>query len=255
MVVYLDLVILLNFAVDYLLLLGTNRLSGFPPGFCRCALAAALGGIYSGLCMLPGISFLGNPLWRMVSLLAMGWAAFGCNWAAGKRICVFLILAMALGGIALSIGRGHISGLLMCAGLQLLLCHLAFPEGMGKRFQTIRLTLGEKSVTAFALVDTGNTLTDPATGEPVVVLSPKLAEALTGFTRAQLRDPAATMAEHAVPGLRLVPFRSVGAQGLLLCLRIRDGEVDGRKQSLLVAFAPEGFGNGETYQALTGGAL
>lgn len=255
MVVYLDLVILLNFAVDYLLLLGTNRLSGFPPGFLRCALAAALGGIYSGLCMLPGASVLGSPLGRVVSLGLMGISAFGCNWAAGKRICVFLILAMALGGIALSIGRGHISGLLMCAGLQLLLCHLAFPEGLGKRFRSIRLTLGDNTVTAFALVDTGNTLTDPVTGEPVVVLSPKLAESLTGLTRAQLADPAATMAQPPVPGLRLMPFRTVGVQGLLLCLRIRDAEVDGRKQSLLVAFAPEGFGKGETYQALTGGAL
>ena len=46
--VYLDLVILLNFLVDYLLLLGTNRISGFPltPG--RTALAAVLGGIYFG---------------------------------------------------------------------------------------------------------------------------------------------------------------------------------------------------------------
>ena len=30
MVVYLDLVMLLNAAVDFLLLLGTNRLTGFP---------------------------------------------------------------------------------------------------------------------------------------------------------------------------------------------------------------------------------
>lgn len=254
-VVYLDLVILLNFAVDYLLLLGTNRLSGFPPGFLRCALAAALGGLYSGLCMLPGVTFLGNVLWRMASLGAMGVTAFGCNRAAGKRICVFLILAMALGGIALSIGRGHFSGLLLCALVQLLLCHFAFPEGMGRRFQTIRLTLGGNTVTAFALVDTGNTLTDPVTGDPVVVLSPKLSQALTGMTREQLQNPTETLAQPPLPGLRLMPFRTVGTQGLLLCLRIRDGEVDGKKESLLVAFAPEGFGNGEAYQALTGGAL
>ena len=37
MEVYLDLVIILNFLVDFLLLLGTNRLSGFP-----CRQSAAL---------------------------------------------------------------------------------------------------------------------------------------------------------------------------------------------------------------------
>lgn len=255
MVVYLDLVVLLNFAVDFLLLLGTNRLSGYPPGILRCSLAAALGGLYSGLCLLPGISFLGNPIWRTVSLGVMGAVAFGCNAAAFKRSCLFLILAMALGGIALSIGRGHISGLLLCASLQLLLCHAAFPEGFGKRFRSLRLTLGEKTVTAFALVDTGNTLTDPITGESVVVLSPELTYRLTGLTREQLRDPTGAIAQNPIPGLRLIPYRAVGKQGLLIGMRIHNGEVDGKKRSLLVAFAPEGLGNGGTYQALTGGAL
>ena len=48
MEIYLDLVILLNFLVDFLLLLGTNRLSGFPAAIGRCALAAALGALHSG---------------------------------------------------------------------------------------------------------------------------------------------------------------------------------------------------------------
>ena len=37
MAVYLDLVVLLNYLVDFLLLLGTNRLSGFPLAPGRCA--------------------------------------------------------------------------------------------------------------------------------------------------------------------------------------------------------------------------
>ena len=45
MAVYLDLVMLLNFLVDYLLLLGTNRLSGSPMTPGRCALAAVLGSV------------------------------------------------------------------------------------------------------------------------------------------------------------------------------------------------------------------
>ena len=69
--VYLDLVMLLNFLVDFLLLLGTNRLSGFPAAPGRCALAAVFGSIYAGCCLLPGFRFLGNFLWRCVSLCLM----------------------------------------------------------------------------------------------------------------------------------------------------------------------------------------
>ena len=77
MAVYLDLVMLLNFLVDYLLLLGTNRLSGSPMTPGRCALAAVLGSVYAGACLLPGFRFLGNFLWRCVSLGLMAVLAFG----------------------------------------------------------------------------------------------------------------------------------------------------------------------------------
>ena len=58
--IYLDLAVILNFIVDFLLLLGTNRLAGFPLDARRCALAAALGGVYGGACLIPGFSFLGD---------------------------------------------------------------------------------------------------------------------------------------------------------------------------------------------------
>ena len=43
--VYLDLVLLLNTAVDFLLLLAANRICGVPGQYGRCLGAAALGGV------------------------------------------------------------------------------------------------------------------------------------------------------------------------------------------------------------------
>ena len=48
--VYGDVVMALNFLVDFLLLMGTDRLAGFPAAAGRCALAAGLGAVYSGAC-------------------------------------------------------------------------------------------------------------------------------------------------------------------------------------------------------------
>ena len=75
MTVYLDLVMGLNFAVDFLLLLGTNSLAGFPPGVRRNLWASALGAVYGAGCLLPGMGFLGNSFWRLVFLALMGAAA------------------------------------------------------------------------------------------------------------------------------------------------------------------------------------
>ena len=68
--IYLDLAVLLNFLVDGLLLLGTNRLAGHPPQWRRCALAAAVGAIYGGVCLLPGLRFAAG-------LFRIGWKYLG----------------------------------------------------------------------------------------------------------------------------------------------------------------------------------
>ena len=60
MTVYLDVVMMLNFLVDLLLLLGAGRLCGMKVKLRRALLAAAVGGVYAGFCLLSGFSFLGN---------------------------------------------------------------------------------------------------------------------------------------------------------------------------------------------------
>lgn len=256
MTVYLDLVVLLNFLVDFLLLLGTNRLSGFPASPLRCCLGAALGALYSGVCLLPGFHFLGNLLWRVVSLGLMAVTAFGMEQSALKRGGVFLLLSMALGGLAVSFGRGDFGTLLLAAAFCWLLCHVAFGDGVGNReYVPLTLRFGEKSASFLALRDSGNTLRDPITGEQVLVISGEIAQRLTGLTAGQLRTPLETLAQRPVPGLRLIPYHAVGSGGLLLAMRFEDVKIGSNVRSALVAFAPEGLGNGEVYQGLTGGAI
>lgn len=257
MEVYLDLVMGLNFMVDFLLILGTNRLSGFPTGAKRAAAAAALGSAYSGACLLPGFSFLGNLLWRFISLALMGIIAFGYNLSALKRTGVFLLLSMALGGMALSFGRGAYRSLILSAAGIWLLCRMAFGETIGGReYVPLELSYGDRRLNLTALRDSGNTLRDPVTGEQVLVLSSEAAQSLTGLTEDQLRHPLETLARRPIPGLRLIPYRAVGtAGGFLLGLRFEDVKIGSRRQSVVAAFATEGLGRGDVYQALAGGCL
>lgn len=255
MAVYLDLVICLNFLVDFLLLLGTNRLAGFPWQSGRCALGALLGGIYSGACLLPGFRFLGNFLWRSVSLCLMAMLAFGVDASAWKRGGIFLLLSMAMGGIALSLGRGDMLSLILCGLICLLLCRISFGGQVGGReFVPLKITCEGREASLIALKDTGNTLQDPLTGEQVLIISAEAAGRLTGLTVLQLQHPLETLVSRPIPGLRLIPYRSVGnAGGFLLAKRFADVTIGGKKRSALVAFAAEGLGKGEIYQALTGG--
>lgn len=257
MEVYVDLVALLNFAVDFLLLVGTNRLSGHPPETGRAALAAALGGLYGGLCLIPGFRFLGNFPWRLVVLGAMAVIAFGCRVSALRRGVLFVLLSMALGGAALGIGRGSF-GALVCAALG-----VAVLAGLGMRGRVpggemlpVELWYDNRRIRATALRDTGNTLRDPVTGQRVLVAGADVAEKLTGLSRDQLAHPVETLAQSPIPGLRLIPYRAVGQPGaMLLAMRCKKVKIGNWEGSLLVAFAPEPLGSGGTYQLLMGGAL
>ena len=252
--VYLDLVMGLNFFVDLLLLLGTNRLAGFATEGKRVIGAAALGGIYSGACLLQGFRFLGNTLWRIVVLAGMAGVAFGWNRNAFRRGGVFVLLSLALGGLAIGFGKGNTVSLLLSAAGMWVLCRIAFGDRVGGReYVAVEITEGENTVRLTALRDSGNTLCDPITGESVLVIGAAAAEKLTGLTAAQLRTPLESLGRSS--GLRLIPYRAVGCGGMLLAKRFDSVTIGNRQRSVLVAFAPEGLDGGQMYQALTGGTL
>ena len=254
MTVYVDLLMLLNFLVDLFLLVGTNRLAGYLPDWKRAAAAAAVGSIYAGVCLLPGMHFLGNSLWRMVALACMAAIAFGMDRSAVRRGALFLLLSMAMGGIAMGIGSGGFRMLCLAALGVSFLCGVGFHGTSGQKFVPVEICFGGRQLKATLLRDTGNTLRDPLTGQSVMVLDAEAAKTLLGLEAHQLRTPLETMTAGKISGLRLIPYKTVGHPcGMLLAVRCEDVRIGSRRGSALVAFAPDGFGKHAGYQGLVGG--
>lgn len=251
--VYADLVFVLNFLVDLMLLLGTNSLTGFPPAIGKCVQASLLGGAYAGVCVFPGMQFLGNALWRVVCLGLVAAIAFGIRKTTIRRGAVFVLLSMAMGGIAIAVGKGNMGVLLLCGLATLLLCRFGIRGRIGtQQFVPAELVWKDRRAQMMALVDTGNTLCDPVTGEPVSVVGPDIAENLLGLSIEQLRNPVQTMKSQPVLGLRLVPYHAVGkTEGMLLAFRFPRSKIGTSQGDYLIAFSPNSL-SGE-YQMLTGG--
>ena len=253
--IYLDLVMILNFMVDFLLMVGTNRLAGYPNGIRKCLLSAALGGAYAGACMIPGFRFLGNGLWRMVFLLLMGGIAFGWNRSGIQRSAVFLLLSMALGGVAMGLNAKSFWTLIGAGLMIVILCRMGFRGGQ-KEYVPIELCWEGHRSCLVALRDTGNNLRDPVTGESVLVAGADVGEKLLGLTAHQLSHPVETLASGMLPGMRLIPYHAVGQPGgMLVAVRFRGAKIGNTYSNPLVAFAPEVLARGEVYQMLTGGAI
>lgn len=253
MTVYLDVVMVLNFLVDLLLLLGAGRLCGIRTKRKRALLASAIGSVYAGICLLPGFAFLGNLFWRLIFLFLMVLIAYGYSKSALRRGAVFMFLSLALGGAAYGMGNGGFVGLICAGGIICLLCGFGLRKPVGSAaYLPIELTYGKKHLSLTALQDTGNTLRDPITGGQVLVIGADAAQKLTGLTQQQLQRPVESLGQ--LPGLRLIPYHTVGSPGnFLLALRIPKVKIGAWEGSTLVAFAPERIGADGAYQALTGG--
>lgn len=248
--VYLDLLMVLNFLVDFLLLMGTNRLAGYPVGIWRALAAGVLGGIYGGICVLPGWTFLAATHWRLVILGLMALLAFGCSRDAIRRGILFVLLSMALGGVAMGLGQKKFWSLLWAAAAVAAMCVFGFQGKIGSRYVPVKI--GDCAF--YALVDTGNTLTDPLTGQQILVVSSKIGCRLLKVEPQKLTDPVGLMAD--IQGIRLVCYQAVGRSGGLLPVKRYDGVQLGKwRGSLLVGFAPNELGQGKPYEALTGGVL
>ena len=255
MAIYLDLVLLLNFLIDFLLLVCAERLAGFTPSWIRLGLAALLGGAYSGLCLIPGLKFMGDFGGRIISLCGIAIIAFGFEKATVRKAVLFVLLTMALGGAASGIQNGSFGALIGTALSLAILCVIGF---RGKTetadYVPVELVYQGKQIRTTALSDTGNTLLDPITGEKVLIADASIGEKLTGLTPGQLRNPVETMLKPPIKGLRLIPYCTVGnSGGMLLALRCDQVRIGGKQGSLLVAFSPEQIGKGDVYQVLAGG--
>lgn len=283
-VIYVDTLFLLNAMMDYLLLLASARLAGEPLTRLRFLAGAAAGGLYAVAIFLPGLEFLQLPPCRLAAMAGMLLLAFGGSRRLGRLAALFLVLSCALGGgvmlvsqlggRGLSLGRGVLySGmdlkivLLAAAGCFAALT-LLFSRGgqhWGRKGQlcAAALELEGRRLELTALVDTGNTLSDPVTGRPVAVaegaaLAPLLPREL-GWLPGRLSDPAGAMARLGdgpwAGRFRLLPYRAVGVErGLLLALRL-DGLAVGktRRKAPLVALSPTPVSDGGNYRLLLGG--
>lgn len=257
MEIYLDIVVILNFLVDFFLILATNRISGHGPGIKKAALASILGAVYAAGCILPGFRFLSNILWRLISFAIMSLIAFGWDMSALRRGVLFIFLSLAMGGIAMGIGNGGFWAVVMAALLVCLLCRLGFGGRPGQQhYIPVTILHNGKTLHLTALVDTGNTLRDPVSGSGVLVVDADAAQKLLSLTQEQLIHPIETVASGKYPGLRLIPYSAVGqSAGMLLGLRVQQLYINSRQENMIVAFAPQRIGQGRAYQALAGGNI
>ena len=274
--VYIDLVFLFNLIADYLLLLAGGRMSGNLLRRGRMFLGAAAGAFYSCALFLPGTGWLSRWPCKICCGVMMALIAYGTGIRLLRSTMMFFTSSVALGGLVYAAQLFGSSPLTMENGvlystfdfrLLLLLFALCYAVlslffrriGQHRQDELVALDIGlhGKRFKLTVLRDTGNTLTDPVSNRPVIVVyADAIAHLLPPETAPSTPvESAERLSKVGVKGVRLLPFRSVGTEfGLLLALRADHVIANGVPLGpLLIALSPTPVGDGGGYQGLIGG--
>lgn len=245
---------IIYFLVNSLLMLGINKLCGYWGSVARVLLGTLYGSIFAGICLLPELVFVNRIFLRLAGMLTAGFVAFGCTGSGIYRCIMYLLLQTVLGSIAQGAGNGGTKAMTAGAAVIFLGCMLLLRfRRRDALYIPVELTYCERTLSLTALRDTGNSLRDPVTGKPVLIIDSLAAENLVGLDRRQLSNPLETIG--VLPGLRLIPYKTVGGTGFLLALRMTQVKIGNRQGSGIVAFSPEVLSMDGQYQALTGGVF
>lgn len=281
-VVYLDSFLLVNFLINYLLLLASGKLAGEPLRRWKYLISAVFGAAYAALTFFPEFQIFFHPVYKAGAAMLMVLIAFGGSRHILRMSAVFLALTCAFSGgimaIQLLLGGTYgndgvfysamdLKGILISAGLCYGLLTLFFRRSVthtvaGGQLINLELKLGEEAVSLTALQDSGNTLQDPLTGQPVVVAEGERLAAILPkcpyWNREDLSRPIETFRKlQEAPEyqrFRLLPYRAVGVDcGLLLAVRL-DSVTSGKQvlRNCLAALSPTPVSDGGGYHALVG---
>ena len=261
-IIYLDALFFVNLLADYLLCLTAARLCSLPLRRRRYLLAALFGALYAAVSALPKLWFLASPPGVLGAGLAMGAIAFGGEARPLRGMLTLLAVTAAFGGAlyALTLMAGGplflsprvlVTAFLICYGLLKLLSRFR-SRWDGDPKARVELTLAGQEAAFFALIDSGNTLHDPATGAAVLVASPRaLRPVLREYTvlteELSPVELVEALGQHAplAGRVRLIPFRSLGGGGLLPVFRPDALRIDGRDAAdILVGISQEARGDG-----------
>ena len=288
MTIYLDEIFVINLLMDAFMLWATGKLLQRPVPVLRLLISAILGAIYGVIIFLPACIWMADGLAKTICALLMAWFAFGWgNWRMYLKTVIYLYLvSFVLCGatIALMYFFGQqivqtwsgialievefrfiwlVGGVILILFIVQLL-HKAIQKSMEHSVQiaTVTIRLRNKTEQLRLLVDSGNCLTDPISGVPVIVVQMKCVQSLFTDAELQYMEVGAADAVLRLPDLsdrlRLLPFQTVGYRGLMLGVRldelqIQESSMQGMstvRKNVVMALSPQQFASDGSYQGV-----
>ena len=257
MTVYLDIILLENICMNYIILLATGLILKNKINNIRILLSSLLGGIYAVCSYITKLEIYSTLIMKIILSVTMVYVAFNSKNIKQllKQLVLFYLTSFAFGGCAFAllyfikpqnilmkngvyIGTYPLKVALLGGLLGFIIINIAFKiikNRINKKnmFCDIEIYLNNNVTKVHALVDTGNLLKEPITGNPVIVVEkenlynimPK--EILDNIEEIMYGSNTENIENEYISKLRLIPFSSLGMQnGMLIGTKVDKVKID-----------------------------
>lgn len=241
--VYIDILLAVNIFINYFLLLATAKFLSIRRIRLRILVGAVLGAVYALVMFLPTLPVLLSFLMKLLMSASLIVASF--PWEGTKRffkaLACFYLMNFAFAGFMAALWHFaapqgvivknavvyfNISPLLLIGATAV--CYVVIRliyRFIGKQEVSgccvVTVSFHGKSITCDAKIDTGNTLVEPFSHSPVLVIEltvllPLFTEEEQVFFAQEEWSYSSTFTEQkAFPRIRMVPFQTVSGIGVL----------------------------------------
>ena len=250
-IIYVDVLFAVNFIINYILLRTCCAFVSLKKKKIRIASGAFIGACYSVLIFFPNFSLLYSMIFKLLIsmlLLAISYPFYSIR-SYIKTLLVFYMISFGFGGCVLCVfyfceigarlGAVYSNGVfyfnlpwgvLLFSAISFYITAKIFGHlsqrvySLKKLKKKIYLTHNDNTAEVTALLDTGNTLTDPVTGTPVIIAEYKSIKNLFSADLCNILENAKendialitdSIGEKRFP-VRLIPFNSIGKENGML---------------------------------------
>lgn len=233
--VYFDVLFLVNFIADYIIIFSTSKAGLINTNYFKIAFGALIGALYGMLVF--EISGILSVLANLIVTLIIIYVVF--SKIEPKTVALFYIISFIFGGISnyinnlygvISVSNGFfyiennisavILGMLFSSFLLVFLINIIKRNFIKKRqIKLVEIVMDSKKTTVSGLWDTGNLLLDPITGYPVIlVIYDRIEKILPDELKEFLKDER-NLSSHLnrkyLSKIRLIPYRNSSSEDIL----------------------------------------
>lgn len=256
MTIYLDVVLIENLIMNYIILFATGYILKIKLNHIRLIVSALLGGIYSILAYMEILQIYTNFFMKILLSVVMVYLAYNAKniKLLLKQITIFYLTSFVFGGCSFAllyfvkpqeilmrngilIGTYPLKIAVLGGIVGFTISVIAFKvvkRRLNKKdmFCDITVFVGEKNIKTKAIIDTGNMLKDPITRMPVIVIEKdilyeiiphKILDNLEKIIGGEISNEI--YEEEVIKYIskfRVIPFTSLGKEnGMLLGLKVK----------------------------------